>query len=210
MKKITGHRPAGDDFEENASLEELREEFGVESVEDLIREKRVTFAAHAARGGDPLLTEQLDREIKEKTRWGKMLKDDLNYYEFLSLGSLADIPAKYVRRGMRQKGASYNESEDPEREAYTPEEEIWAQAAREAEEALEEIQLNNMVWIFLGTRLREAENLLGYRFKIEKWEPDDFYGQIFMVNGKWYAQGGEDAQCDPPKPIFKRVFCGGA
>ena len=30
------------------------------------------------------------------------------------------------------------------------------------------------------------------------------------VNEKWYAQSGVDAECDPPKPIFKRVFGGRA
>ena len=132
-----------------------------------------------------------------------MLKDDLNYYEFSSLGSLADLPAKYVRRGIRRKGAS-KEVEDPVADADTPIEDLEAEAARSAAELEEEVYINNRIWTFLDPRLREAESIAGYRFKIEKVESDDFHGQIFMVNGKWYTQQGQAG--DPPQPIFVRVF----
>ena len=194
LKTIAGWKPTGDDFEENESLEELRADLQVEAVEQLIREKRLLFAAHAARSAENSVCEQMDRECKEGTRWGKMLKRDLDDYGFQTLGNLADYEAKYARQSVWRKRKFYREEEDPQKEVYTPEEERHAQIRRESEAEFDESFLNNQVWQFTSRASLNFTTVFGKSYRVQKVEANDFHGQLiysFMVKGLWYYRDGD-------------------
>ena len=147
-------------------------------MEQLIREKRLLFAAHAARSAENSVCEQMDRECKEGTRWGKMLKRDLDDYGFQTLGNLADYEAKYARQSVWRKRKFYREEEDPQKEVYTPEEERHAQIRRESEAEFDESFLNNQAWMFASRASLNFTTVFGKSYRVQKVEANDFHGQL--------------------------------
>jgi len=214
LRTIAGHKPLGDDFEENESLEELREVLRVEAVEQLIREKRVLFAAHAARSEENMVSEQMDRECKEATRWGKLLKSDIEYYEFNTLGDLADMGAQDARQKVWKKRKFYEEKAGTQRTRGskrgsnripslpvpppTPEEERVARREREAKAEADrradaeflERYVNNQSWNWLGRGAKRFTTEAGgdQVFKVGRVQVCDFHGQIYHVKGRGFYQ----------------------
>ena len=172
--------------------------------------KRLLFAAHALRGEEANIIEQIDRECRGSTWWGKLLKCDLQYYEFITLGNLADYDAQGARHKVWEKRNYYEEKRGPQRTGGpqrgstsgppapppTPESEKIARREREAEAKAEtemlELYVNNQSWNFTGPRgLRFTTEAGGDKmFKVEKVEPNDYYGTLYQVKGRWFWNDG--------------------
>eukprot|EP00392_Amoebophrya_sp_AT5.2_P007284 g7298.t1 len=76
---------------------------GIVDIETLVREKRVAWAAHAARdhSGEGVY-EWIENEVRRKTTWGRQLRADLEVYG-LELENLEDSDAASLREMMQSK-----------------------------------------------------------------------------------------------------------
>eukprot|EP00392_Amoebophrya_sp_AT5.2_P019478 g20327.t1 len=92
-----------DEEQQRTSRMELCARLGVVDVETQLKEKRVAWAAHAARHKNEGSYWMIEKEVTTGTAWGKQLKKDLEEYG-LDLGSLAEIPdAKELRETMTSR-----------------------------------------------------------------------------------------------------------
>ena len=76
MRKVVGEKVK--EGKERLSNQQLREMLGLESIEGMIRKRRLQWVAHSARRGPADLTwKGMRREVEdEKSRWGEQVRND--------------------------------------------------------------------------------------------------------------------------------------
>ena len=78
MRKVVGEKVRKEKEEERMSNQQLREMLGIESVERMIRKRRLQWVAHSARRGQSDLTwKGMMREVEdEESAWGQQIRKD--------------------------------------------------------------------------------------------------------------------------------------
>ena len=83
MRKVVGEKVRKEKEGERMSNQQLREMLGIESVERMIRKRRLQWVAHSARRGQGDFTwKGMMREVEdEESAWGEQIRKDWNELE---------------------------------------------------------------------------------------------------------------------------------
>ena len=83
MRKVVGEKVRKEKEEERLSNQQLRDMLSIESMERMIRKRRLQWVAHSARRGQNDLTwKGMMREVEdEESAWGQQIRKDWNELE---------------------------------------------------------------------------------------------------------------------------------
>ena len=105
MRKVVGEKVRKEKEEERMSNQQLREMLGIESVERMIRKRRLQWVAHSARRGQGDFTwKGMRREIEdEESRWGEQIRSDWNGLGVEGIDQWANLVEDkgWLRRALR-------------------------------------------------------------------------------------------------------------
>ena len=102
--------------EERMSNQQLREMLGIESVERMIRKRRLQWVAHSARRGQGDFTwKGMMREVEdEESAWGEQIRKDWNELEVEGIDQWMKLVENkgWLSSTLRSSGGAGSEGED--------------------------------------------------------------------------------------------------
>ena len=116
MRKVVGEKVRKEKEEERLSNQQLREMLSIESMERMIRKRRLQWVAHSARRGQNDLTwKGMMREVEdEESAWGQQIRKDWNELEVEGIEQWMKLVETKggLSRKLRSSGGAGSEGED--------------------------------------------------------------------------------------------------
>ena len=116
MRKVVGEKVRKEKEEERLSNQQLREMLSIESMERMIRKRRLQWVAHSARRGQSDFTwKGMMREVEdEESAWGQQIRKDWNELEVEGIEQWMKLVETKggLSRKLRSSGGAGSEGED--------------------------------------------------------------------------------------------------
>ena len=116
MRKVVGEKVRKEKEEERLSNQQLREMLSIESMERMIRKRRLQWVAHSARRGQSDLTwKGMMREVEdEESRWGEQIRKDWNVLEVGGIDQWMKLVENkgWLSNTLRSSGGAGSEGEE--------------------------------------------------------------------------------------------------
>ena len=112
MRKVVGEKVRKEKEGERMSNQQLREMLGIESVERMIRKRRLQWVAHSARRGQGDFTwKGMMREMEdEESAWGEQIRNELEMEGIDQWMKLVENKG-WLSNTLRSSGGASSESE---------------------------------------------------------------------------------------------------